>query len=467
VTTPAVFTAALAWLLATHWGFLDLPYHWDELGYFVPAARDLLERGALTPLSTPPNIHPPLVMAWLAAAWKLFGFAVPVTRVAMLVVAAGVLTAVWLLAARVAGPRAGLAAAALAAVSPPFVAQSMLAHLDLPATLWAVLAVYWFLGERWGLCAAASAALVLTKETGILVPLVLAVFARRARKPVWFAAPAIVALAGWVVFVHASTGYWLGNPEFGRYNVDQAAQFVRAPLVLVRRAYQLGFANFHWIATLALVRSRRLPHAPLFATLIAAYLLLHSVVGGAILLRYLLPALALFYVAAAAVLNRPALIFFVAGLAVSNWWNPPYPFGYEDNLAVADFVRLHQQAARWLAAQHPDRTVTTAWPLTDALTNPLGGYVDHPLRVRPVENFQPGSWVVVRADQLDLVAIYSRSWDPERGWQRWGPAARLMDRYFGYRPPATPEELAARFGLRRLVRWERRGQWLEILERAR
>src|SRR5881296_2204839 len=118
----ACFAIGFLFLLATHRSFLDLPYHWDELGYFIPAAHDLLVSGALVPHSTLPNVHPPLLMAYLAAVWKLFGFAIPVTRVAMLAIGAATLTAAFVLASRLAGPRAAWTAVALMAVSPPFVA---------------------------------------------------------------------------------------------------------------------------------------------------------------------------------------------------------------------------------------------------------------------------------------------------------------------------------------------------------
>src|SRR5438552_17353513 len=66
-------------LIVTHAPLLRLPYFWDEAGYYIPAARDLLA-GSLIPHSTPSNAHPPLVMAWLAAAWKVFGQTQLVTR---------------------------------------------------------------------------------------------------------------------------------------------------------------------------------------------------------------------------------------------------------------------------------------------------------------------------------------------------------------------------------------------------
>src|SRR5512141_3150975 len=75
----ALFLGTYGALLASHASLLRLPYFWDEAGYYVPAARDLLS-GALIPYSTPSNAHPPLVMMSLALAWKLFGEATLVTR---------------------------------------------------------------------------------------------------------------------------------------------------------------------------------------------------------------------------------------------------------------------------------------------------------------------------------------------------------------------------------------------------
>src|ERR1051326_6523022 len=96
--TLFAFVALL--LIATHATVLRLPYFWDEAGYYIPAARDLLA-GSLIPHSTPSNAHPPLVMAWVALAWKLFGQTPLVTRCAMLLVASFTLTGYFRLACAV------------------------------------------------------------------------------------------------------------------------------------------------------------------------------------------------------------------------------------------------------------------------------------------------------------------------------------------------------------------------------
>ena len=61
-----MFAVIFVFIFLLHAPELQLPYFWDEAGYYVPAARDLLLTGRLIPHTTVSNAHPPLVMAWLA-----------------------------------------------------------------------------------------------------------------------------------------------------------------------------------------------------------------------------------------------------------------------------------------------------------------------------------------------------------------------------------------------------------------
>src|SRR3984885_2411317 len=77
-----------AFLILAHGPLLRLPFYWDEAGQFIPASLDLFRTGAWIPVSTLPNVHPPGVMAYLAACWSIFGYSIPATRIAMLLIAA-------------------------------------------------------------------------------------------------------------------------------------------------------------------------------------------------------------------------------------------------------------------------------------------------------------------------------------------------------------------------------------------
>jgi hypothetical protein len=143
--TPFVFISVFAALVVLHLTLLSLPYYWDEAGYFIPAARDIYTDGSFVPHSTLSNAHPPLVMAYLALAWRLFGFHIAVARVAMLAVSAFALTGLFRLAERTRNTRVAVATVICTALYPVFFAQSSLAHLDMMVaalTIWAL--VFYF-----------------------------------------------------------------------------------------------------------------------------------------------------------------------------------------------------------------------------------------------------------------------------------------------------------------------------------
>jgi len=112
------FALIFTFLFLTHAALLRLPYFWDEAGYFVPAARDLMLTGSLIPHTTLSNAHPPLVMLWLAFWWRFSAFTPAVTRTAMLLVAAFALLGLWRLARSVASSQVAIAAVVCTAAYP-------------------------------------------------------------------------------------------------------------------------------------------------------------------------------------------------------------------------------------------------------------------------------------------------------------------------------------------------------------
>src|SRR5579864_4676497 len=116
----------------THALYFGLPYFWDELGQFVPAALDIYHDGAWVPHSTVPNAHPPGMMAYLAVAWRIFGYSIPATRAAMLLLASLAVMVTFLLARQLCDRLHSawfLAPALLLVLDPLFYMQSMMAQL--------------------------------------------------------------------------------------------------------------------------------------------------------------------------------------------------------------------------------------------------------------------------------------------------------------------------------------------------
>src|SRR3954462_8415508 len=156
-----------------HSPLLQLPYFWDEAGYYVPAARDLLLTGTLIPHTTVSNAHPPLVMAWIALWWKVVGYAPAVTRAAMLSVAAFSLLGVFRLAERVASIHVAIAATVCTGLTPMFFAQSSLAQVALAAAGFTFWALSSYLEQRLVAACRGWAFAGLAKETASVIPIAL------------------------------------------------------------------------------------------------------------------------------------------------------------------------------------------------------------------------------------------------------------------------------------------------------
>lgn len=469
-------------LFASHLNLLTLPYFWDELGQFIPTALDLLRHGALVTTSAVPNVHPPGVEAYLVPWFGAFGASILTARLAMLTMASAGLLVLFLLAIRLSRGTKGAPAflpPVLLLISPLFYTQSMMAQLDMPAMVFTLLSLLLFLGERYVWAAVATIALVLSKETGLVVPACFFIFLwrqGRRRDATYFLAPAVL-LATWLVILHGATGYWLGDPGFAHYNVEYSLHPMRVVLTTLRRLYYLFVGEFRLVGTVLIVLALR--KAGVFRgrdwsvvlAVCASTIVLVSILGGAELERYLLPVLPIFYIAVAIALtlqprwvNWTATAVLLAGLVFSNFWNPPYPFPYENNLAMIDFVRLQQGAASVLEQSFPNERVATAWPYTAALRHPDFGYVNKPLRTVETGDFQYESLVKLAPSSFNVLVVYTRTWSPERSIIAFQPIRQFLTRFYGWQPEVTTAQ-CAKLGLSEAVSWEARGQRITIYVR--
>jgi len=492
-----------------HAPLLRLPYFWDEAGYYVPAARDLLLNGSLIPHTTVSNAHPPLVLTWIALWWKCAGYAPQVTRSAMLLVAAFSLLGVFRLAERVGNAQVAVASTLCTALYPVFFSQSSLLQVDLAAaglTFWGLHA---YIEDRPATTAVWFSLAALAKETAILAPLVLAgweVFRWAAgwRWGKWWneqdASPGfhfrrfscllvpLVPLIFWYSFHYARTGYVFGNPDFFRYNVAATLNPLRFLLALGLRLWQ-AFGYLHlWLLTGAMILAMQLPPLKdgeverpriaipvqiIFLLVVAAYVLTMALIGGAVLARYLLPAVPLVIIEAVSTLRRrirwwPVATAVICVAFVLAWfWNPPYGFSPEDNLAYRDYVLLHENAERFLEARYPMARVLTAWPASDELTRPWLGYTTRPMQVVRIEDFSLEQ-VISAADfrqNFDAALVFSIKYEPARPLlDRWKQWTDLKRRFFGYEHDLPPAVAAQILGGHVVYSEQHKGQWVAVIE---
>lgn len=469
-------------LFALHLRLIDLPYFWDEHGQFIPTALDILRSGAWVAKSTVPNVHPPGVEAVLALLFKIFGYSIPLTRIAMLVWASFGLLFTFLLAIELSAHTRGAPAflpPLLLLASPLFFMQCFMAQLDMPCMVLTLLALLLFLKKNYWWAAIACIALVLVKETGIVVPFVffcLCVWRKQWNRAALFI-PAALALFGWLLLLHQKTGYWLGDPGFAHYNVGYALHPVRLGLSLLRRVFYLFMAEGRIAGTILLcftaAKCKAFRTEAWGITLAVSLLsfVLVTVLGGAELERYLLPVLPIFYIAVAVALTTvkkpvavPVIATMFAGLIVCIFWNPPYPFPYENNYAMVNFVELQQAAGDYASEHLAGKTVATAWPFSAALRNPDFGYVTKPIRVIETNDFHADSIRAAKPADFDALITYTRTWQPAGGVIDNSYVRRFLAKYYEWQPDITSEE-CAQLGFQEVMSYSMKGQAITVYVR--
>lgn len=488
-----VFTAIFAAVVLMHLPLLRLPYYWDEAGYYIPAAYDFFRTGSLIPFSTLSNAHPPLPSIYLALWWKVFTFAPWVTRLAVCLVASIALLAVYQLALIITEKRTvALAATALTGLYPVWFAQSSLAHADIfaaAATLWAF--VFYFTNRMRNavLCFALAA---LSKETAIVTPLALAAWhlylgiVSRERSSIRKAGALLLPigpLACWYLYHWHRTGFVFGNPTYLRYNATATLTPLRVLLAIGHRVLHITAHMNLFVPVLLMLACMMLPpiegrtciavaEKQQFGLILLANLLFFSVLGGALLTRYLLPLYPLVLILCVHTFYRRlrswewlavmSAIAFLAGIFI----NPPYRFAPEDNLAYRDVILLHQAAIRQIEAQYPSATVLTAWPATDELEKPELGYLNTPIQTVAIDNFSMPQ--IENAAQMatpyTVGLIFSTKYDPPHLPFSLGRRNEAFDmRFFDFHRDLPPDMIARLLAGKVVWRADRKGQWAAVL----
>jgi hypothetical protein len=495
---PVIFMA----LYASHFTLLRLPYYWDEAGYYIPAAWDFFRTGALIPTSTLTNAHPPLPSIYLAMWWKASGYYPEVTREAVLMVASLGLLGVWRLAMRLIGVTSvAFWTVLLTGLYPIWFAQSSLAHADIFAAACSIWGMVYSLPNRgrngWAAALWFSAA-VLSKETAIVVPLTLAAVNvgegtwRRgpARRRLWREAAwltgCVVPLAGWYAYHYAKTGFFFGNPEYLRYNAEETLAPLRVLVAFGHRILQLtGHMNLFVPVLMASAAMLLAPRPDkegheraafgrlvllrvFFLVLVEA--VLFSVLGGALLTRYLLPMYPLVLLIAVTTLYRRVpywqalAVISAAAFVVGLFINPPYGFAPEDNLAYARVIRMHQAGIGELTRRYPGATVLTAWPVSDELTRPELGYVKQPWDVVAIDDFSAPQIDRAAQEAADYSAalVFSTKYDPPRPLLSLDGGV-LAERYFGLHHDLPPERIAGELDGSLEWRRDQMGMWIALI----
>jgi hypothetical protein len=487
---PLIFVA----VFLLHLPLLHLPFFWDEAGFYVPVAYDLAHSHTLIPATTLDTGHPPLSTAYLALWFTMAGWKPVVARTAMLLLAAFALTNVFLLARRLSGLGVAVATTIATAAYPIFFVQSSLTHADVMAAAFTVWGIRLYVEDRLWTSQIAFCLAVLSKETAIITPLALVLWeicqrhipARGKIRRAAIATVPVIPLFAWLLYHRLMTGRFLGGADFYQYNVTQTLSPLRFLFAFSLRIWHLfGAMNMLALtaATIAAMffppvkdgseeRQRiAIPVQLQFALIMLAHLIAFSILGGALLTRYLLPCYPLLIMIGMSTLHRriarwewPAALMVIV-FVLALFFDPPYRFAPEDNLTYKDFVELHVRAAQFLEEHERDAAILTAWPATDELSKPYLGYVHLPFSTVQVQNFTVAEIFKARAmrSRYQVAYLFSTknevpTWFHSERWERFN------QRFFGAHQDVSPES-AAEFlhGQLRFVA-SRKAEWVAVIE---
>jgi len=340
----------------------------------------------------------------------------------------------------------------------------------------------------------------LSKETAIVIPLTLAAVSlveslrasgitrtRLMREAAWLSS-CMLPLAAWYAFHYLKTGFLFGSPEWLRYNAQSNISFPRILAAFEHRIIHLTAHMYLFVpvgmAIAALLLTPRLDTdsqprpgiAPSALRRIFLLLLvnavLYSVLGGALLTRYLLPLYPLVLLLAVTTLYRRvpywhALAGFSAAVFILGIFiNPPYGIAPEDNLTYARVIRLYQAGIRQLDARYPGSTVLSTWPLSDALSRPELGYLSQPYAVYLVPDFTAAGIAPAaeEPEKYSTALVFSTKVDVYSPFFNLGARSRAADeRYFGLHHDLLPEEIARQLHGDLVWQQQDHGQWIALI----
>jgi hypothetical protein len=284
------------------------------------------------------------------------------------------------------------------------------------------------------------------------------------------------------VYHFHQTGYIFGNPEFLRYNATANFDAHRIVLCLYHRLLHMTMHMNMFVPVVCTLAAlllpaiggrRRMPRRLTYAvlTVLVANWVAFSVLGGALLTRYLLPMYPLVLLLCVAEWQRRffrwewiavlSAVAFLAGI----WINPPYAFAPEDNLTYRDMIVLHQRAVSLIANKWPKATVLTAWPAVSELQQPELGYTKTPVKGFAIRNFSFEEIQKAAADpgQYDTALLFSTKLTP-RGHLDLSRRNQPADaRYFDFHEDMRPAEAAAMLHGEVVWQQSRHGEWAAVL----
>ncbi len=392
---------------------LSTPYHWDELGLYARSALAMKDSGhiSILPSALDPAHslgHPLLCFAAYAAFFRMFGDSCTVGHTLSLIFACVTLIFCYRLARSALDVFTALIATALLAAQPCFFSISAIIIPETMLMCFSMIALWALMERKMWTYLLATIACVLTKESGLAVPLatgffllVQSAYERRlfARRTVGWLLITLVPFICFGIFLLAQkrvNGWYLYPYHKGLLTTNLH--------LIGKRAFWISGIVFRWqgrwllslfaVAGLVIrLRQRPVKTQPL-NTLLACLVMIGSAIAFSVpfpgLDRYVLYLMPFIVIPGAAGITALAdvivksrrhwiAIILAGGSGIYNLtFLKPEAFNDCTDMAYKNFVNCTKTCINW-AEQQPwkDSTVTVNWPLNIALEDARFGYLQN------------------------------------------------------------------------------------------
>jgi len=420
-----LFLVILVFLVVIKVNILTAPFHWDAMGYVIPAAENVYNKGVIIN-KTDSTGHPPLFFIGLALMWKIFGKSLLVSHLFNIFWGGLGLTFLFFLAKELYGKRVAVVATLLLAFNQIFFSQLGILHLSTALTSMAILSVYSYIKQKYLLYIIATSLMLLVKETTVVILLSILLFdffLNLFKKEklgvvfkrigylslpgvsllIWFFSHWLV--TGWVFRTQAivnkgSDFLYLCGEFFVRYliydftieNVNKA-NWIIFLLVVISFVFLIKKRSFKYEILFLLIMVMNIAFfaytddMPRYFIIIFPFYLLMGAKASVMLTDGFKYRKIILIV----------ILLFMIGFSVMNYTGTRNTDGWrlESNMEYLDMVRLHQKVCKFIEENYSSYKILTRQPLNFELQNPWFGYVKKPIKIIKFKEFDNHNDVLV------------------------------------------------------------------------
>jgi hypothetical protein len=418
----AIFLILL--IFCTKLPILNVPYNWDEMT--LPLISHYISQHNFYPIPPRGLLHTSIFYEFFALLYYFLGPSIWLTHLVIIFFSFLAVFFTYLLAKQLYNKFSALLISLLLFSSPLFFAQSGIACLNMPLTALTIMTLYFLLRRNIKFYLISGCLLVLCQEVGrLLIPLILLYMLKDKfdfKKTLLYALPLFI-LMFWLFFIFLKTGSFLSLSEKDMLAHHFDLRFSTIYLRFINNIKSIFIYDYKWIISLSslftflltlknykinkISMKKENTNFWLFLLLIIiSYLMLFSLMST--LPRYLLLVYPLFFIFICKPLIKNKIFFtLIALISIFSFINQYTgnrtltPGGSLDsNLEYLDFVKVHQEATKYIELEFSDATVLTTWPGVWELSYPALGYVNKSIKVK---SFVPDTFINMSNSTFELL----------------------------------------------------------------